>query len=130
MVPPAPLELRVNTTSTPPTGLPSASRTRTLGAVAAVATVALCVCVVNAWRLFGAPAVIVTPAEAGVSPELLNEIVFAPAAPLIERFVNVAMPLAFVSTVVMPPSVPVPDEIEAVTEMFACETLFDDAEPS
>src|SRR3954470_5160359 len=130
IVPPAPLELRVNVTFTPPTGLPSASRTRTLGAVAAVATVADCVCVVSVCRLFGAPAVIVTFAEAGVRPELVNEIVFAPAEPLTERLVKVATPLALVSTDVIPPSVPVPEEIEAVTEMFACETLFEDVEPS
>jgi hypothetical protein len=74
--------------------------------------------------------VIVTAADAGVRPELVKEIVFAEAAPLIESPLNVATPLAFVSTVVMPPSVPVPDEIDAVTATFACETGFCEAEPS
>jgi hypothetical protein len=46
---------------------------------------------------------------------LVNRNVRFPAVPVIDRFVNVATPLPFVATVAVPPSVPPPDAIAAVT---------------
>jgi hypothetical protein len=46
---------------------------------------------------------------------LVNRNVRFPAVPVIDRFVNVATPLPFVATVAVPPSVPPPEAITAVT---------------
>src|ERR1043165_2870996 len=75
-----------------------------------------CVVMVN-WLAGGGGAAVmsivfdVTPVSAGA----LNANARAPAAPLIERFVNVATPLALVVAVAVPPSVPPPLAIAAVT---------------
>ncbi len=70
-----------------------------------------------------APTVIV-PETAGVSPVALRLRVRPPAAPLIDRLVNVATPLAFVVAVAVPPSVPPPVAIAAVTVTPAWLTAF------
>jgi len=63
-----------------------------------------------------APAVIVIVVEvAAVSPEALKLNVRSPAVPLIARFVYVATPLPFVIAVAVPPSVPPPVAMAAVT---------------
>src|SRR5579885_1517466 len=70
------------------------------------------------------PAVIDTLFEvAPVRPVDANANVLVPIVPVMERFVNVATPLAFVFTVTVPPSVPPPDAIDAVTPTFCWLTL-------
>jgi hypothetical protein len=51
----------------------------------------------------------------GVSTPLVNRNVRFPAAPVIDKFVNVTTPLPFVATVAVPPNVPPPEAITAVT---------------
>ena len=57
----------------------------------------------------------------------VNDSVRSPAVPLIDRFVNVATPLEFVVAVSVPPSVPPPDAIAAVTTTPDCDTAAFDA---
>ena len=60
----------------------------------------------------------------------VNVNVRSPAVPLIDRFVNVATPLEFVVTVVVPPSVPRPVAIAAMTDTPDCENAVFDASRS
>ena len=55
------------------------------------------------------------PETAGVRPVALKLSVRSPAAPLIERFVKLAVPLEVVAAVSVPPNVPPPVAIAAVT---------------
>src|SRR5436190_2229948 len=62
------------------------------------------------------PAVIDTVEDvAAVNPAAVKVSVRDPAVPVIERFVHVATPLAFVVAVSVPPKVPPPVAIDAVT---------------
>jgi hypothetical protein len=72
-----------------------------------------CVVMLNAVGVPGTEIVIV-PDVAGVKLPDEKRSVNAPAALVIDRFVNVALPLVFVLAVTVPPSVPVPDAIDAV----------------
>src|SRR5207248_6501417 len=63
-----------------------------------------------------APAVmVIVPDVAELSPVALKLRVRSPAAPVIDRFVKLAAPFAFVVAVSVPPSVPPPVAIAAVT---------------
>src|ERR1043166_9053968 len=99
------------------TALPLASRSCTTGCCADAAPLwaLLDGCVVMlSW--LAAPAAMLMVAEvAGVSPVAEKVNVRSPAAPVIDRFVKLATPLAFVVAVSVPPRVPPPVAIVAVT---------------
>ena len=68
--------------------------------------------------------VVATPAEIATFPEAIevsdgaeNESVRLPTVPVILRSANVATPEPFVVAVTVPPSVPAPEEMLAVTWM-------------
>ena len=66
--------------------------------------------------MLGAPVVTFTvPDVAPVSAPALNASVRGPTVPVIVRLVNAASPFWSVTTVSVPPSVPPPEAIEAVT---------------
>jgi hypothetical protein len=69
----------------------------------------------DAAMVAAAPATSVTFAVAGSSPVALKVRVRAPTAPERLRFVKEALPSPFVVAVVVPPSVPSPLVMEAVT---------------
>jgi len=95
---------------------PEASWTVTLTAgEMIVPAVVLLGCTVNASWAAG-PAVIVTAFEVTlVSPVVAKLSVRSPTVPLMERFVKVAVPLDVVVAVAVPPKVPPPVAIAAVT---------------
>src|SRR5882724_704802 len=99
------------------TGLPLASRTWITGCWAnATPLWAVLDGSVVSVSWLAAPAVIVTVVEvAFVSPVAVKLKVRSPAGPVIARLVNVATPLAFVAAVSVPPNVPPPVAIAAVT---------------
>src|SRR5215510_2395174 len=119
-VPPPVAIVAVTTTPACATALFDASRSWTAGCVAKgtplVADDDGCVVMLNA---AGAPAteIVIVPDVAGVRLPDEKRSVNAPAVPLIDRFVNVAVPFVFVVAVAVPPSVPVPDAIVAVIVM-------------
>ncbi len=115
---PPPVRIAAVTDTTPDTAFPEASRTWTVGCCAKLAPLAAdaegCSTIVN-W--VAAPAVMLTAEEAiGVKPPLVNCSVRDPTVPVTGRLVKVARPAALVLTVVVPPSVPPPDRIAAVTD--------------
>jgi hypothetical protein len=64
----------------------------------------------------------------GVSPGAANCSVRTPVAPVIDRLVNAATPLEFVTAESVPPSEPPPDAIDAVTLTPAVPTgLFEES---
>ena len=74
--------------------------------------------------LVAAPAVRANEFEiAAVKLVGVNASVKFPAVPVITRFVKVAIPLAFVATVVVPPRTPLPEAMEATTLTPAVLTL-------
>src|SRR5882724_9955454 len=99
------------------TGLPLASRTWITGCWAnATPLWAL----LDGWVVMlscdAAPAVrVIVPEVAEVSPVAVKLKVRSPAVPVIARFVKLATPLPFVAAVSVPPSVPPPIAIAAVT---------------
>ena len=103
------------------TGLPLASFTITDGGVAtAVPTVAVWLLpAFTATRVAVAlDAVTVTRARRHPrEPRRRKRGVRAPTRPVMERFVNTAVPLAFVVTAAVPPSVPPPVAMAAVTDV-------------
>ena len=128
---PPPVKIDAVTDTTAATGFPDASRTWTVGCCAKLAPLAAeadgCVTMVN-W--VAAPAVMPTADEvAGVTPALVNCKVRDPTVPVMAKSVKVAKPEALVLTVVVPPSVPPPEAIAAVTDT-AADTGFPDASRS
>ena len=78
-----------------------------------------------------APALIVTlPEVAAVRPVAVKVSVRAPTVPEIERFVKVATPLPLVLAVSVPPSVPPPVAMAAVTTVPLWETALPAASSS
>ncbi len=106
-------------TDWPATGLPLASRTITDGGVAtAVPTVAVCPLPAFTATWVATPAVTVTvPDVTPVSPDAAKLRVRAPTSPVIARFVKAAAPPALVATDAVPPSVPPPVAMAAVTSV-------------
>jgi hypothetical protein len=120
-VPPG-VDAKVAVITTPAwlTGFPAPSRNCTTGC--AINATPLCAvpngaagCVVIVSWLADPAVILIAFDTTGVSTPLVNRSVLFPAVPVIDRFAKVASPLAFVATVVTPPSVPPPDAITAVT---------------
>jgi len=112
-----PPDASANVTATPATGLPLASRTITAGGTAtAVPVVAVWLSPALTAIWVAAPAVTLTGAD--VTPVKLVALkprVRGPTVPVMDRLVNTAVPAVFVVAVAVPPSVPPPDAITAVT---------------
>ena len=115
MLPPPPASAKV--TATPWTGLPLASFTITDGGTAtAVPVVAVCWSPAFTAIWVAAPAVTSTVADVTpVKPVALKPRVRGPTVPMMDRLVNTAVPAELVVAVAVPPSVPPPDAIAAVT---------------
>ena len=106
-----------NVTATPAIGLLPVSVTLTDGgALTAVLTGALWLVTELAEMIAAAPAVmVIVPDVAPVKPGAEKPRVRLPMVPVMDRLVKVATPLALVVAVSVPPSVPPPDAMAAVT---------------
>jgi hypothetical protein len=105
------------------TVLPSTSRTTTaIAGAMALATGVVVGCVVNASDADKPGVSVIADDVTLVRPALAKISVRGPTSPFSFRFVNAACPDAFVTTLVVPPSRPPPDEMFAVTVTPAKET--------
>ncbi|MBK6422321.1 MAG: hypothetical protein IPF77_08915 [Gemmatimonadetes bacterium] len=116
----------VKVTVAPATGLPLTSTTRTEGAGAtAVPAVPVSVVLEAADTVAGAPASTwMAPEDRATSPVAVKLRVRVPTVPVMARLVKVTTPLALLATVVVPPRVPPPATIAAVTWTPAWVALF------